>query len=173
MRNGHTSTLISALLPLLMLILSTEPMFAGTKIKLASVPPIYLPTAGNGLPEPVSMDGFAFEFNRETERARIVVDYTYPDQPTFGSDGGAGPPPTIVQVPGLSYDPTQAAIIYNGGGQRTVCATIQERRRLFRRRSRAVPTGACVVTSRTVDRPVDDGWSIRRVRTIDTFLEIR
>ena len=64
------------------------------------------PTTGSELPEPVSMAGFSFQINQRTGRARIVVEYTYPDQPIFGIDGGAGPKPTYIQLPGLTYAPT-------------------------------------------------------------------
>ena len=36
------------------------------------------------MPERVSMEDFRFEVNKETGRARVVVDYTYPDMPAFG-----------------------------------------------------------------------------------------
>jgi Na+/H+-dicarboxylate symporter len=95
---------------LFLVLARTVPSFAGTEIKLASVSPQYTPTAGNGLPEPVSMQDFSFQVNYETGRARMVVEYTYPDQPAFGLDGGMGPEPKFVQLPGLTYDPVTKAV---------------------------------------------------------------
>jgi len=60
--------------PVLMLALAI-PSLARSRIKLASVPSEYTPTAGNGVSEPVLMANFSFEVNQETSRARIVVDY--------------------------------------------------------------------------------------------------
>lgn len=172
MRTRYTSRFSSAVLPLV-LIFSTAPISAGTEIKLASVPPEYTPTAGSGFPEPIFVDRFSFEVAKETGRARIIVEYTYPDEPIFSGDGGTGPEPTIVQVPGLTYNATEATIVYDNGSHQTVCARIQEHRSLFWHRSRVMPTGACVVTSRVVNHAVDDGWKVRRFRTIDTFFEVR
>jgi hypothetical protein len=104
---------------------------AATRLKLDSVPPVYLPTAGPELPEPVSMQHYTFEVNQQTRRARVVVDYTYPDQLAFGADGGAGPAPGEIQVPGLTYDPEAHTVVYNSAGTQTVCATVRNRKFLF------------------------------------------
>jgi len=125
------------------------------------------PTAGSELPEPVSMAGFSFQINQRTGRARIVVEYTYPDQPIFGIDGGAGPKPTYIQLPGLTYDQDAKTVVYDEGAARTVCANVRKGRFLLWQRTVIEPTGACVVSARTVDHAEDDGWNIRRfVRSI-------
>jgi hypothetical protein len=146
---------------------------AMTKVKLDSISPDYRPTAGVEMPEPVSMQGFTFEVSKETQRARVVVDYTYPDQVAFGADGGHGPEPTIVQVPGLKYDPESNAVVYDTGGAKTVCATVHQRKFLFWKTVSVAPTGSCVVTSALTDHTRDNGWSISHIRTIDTYLEVR
>ena len=46
---------------------------ASTRLKIASVPPEYTPTAGPGLPKPVCMQSFYFEVEKETGRARVLV----------------------------------------------------------------------------------------------------
>jgi hypothetical protein len=47
------------------------------------VSPAYFPTAGNEAPQPAAMRSFSFEVEPETGRARVVVEYTYPDQVNF------------------------------------------------------------------------------------------
>jgi hypothetical protein len=159
---------------LLVLILAIAiPSWGGSRIKLASVPSEYIPTAGSEIPEPVSMASFSFEISERTRGARIVVEYTYPDEAVFGSDGGVGPKPTYVQLSGLSYDEPAQAIVYESGGTRTVCADVRKGRLLLWKRTIIEPTGACVVSARMVDHVEDDGWSIRRFRAIDTFFEVR
>lgn len=143
-----------------------------TRVKLDSISPEYPPTAGVEMPEPVSMQSFAFEINKQTQRARIVVDYTYPDQLAFGAEGGRGPEPTIVQLPGLKYDSESNAVVYDTDGRKTVCATVRQRKFLFWKSVSVAATGSCVVTSALTDHTDDNGWSISHVRTIDTYLEI-
>lgn len=158
---------------LTVLIAFAIPCFAGSQIKLASVSSEYIPTAGSELPEPVSMASFSFEVNKETGRARIVVDYTYPDEPVLGTDGGPGPKPTYIQLPGLTYDQHAQTVVYEAKGARTVCAEIRKARFLFWQRTVIEPTGACVVSARLVDHADDDGWNIRTMRAIDIFFNVR
>ena len=147
--------------------------FASANIRIDSVSPEYTPTAGPGLPEPVSIASYYFEVNKETGRARVVVEYTYPDQPVFGLEGGVGPPPTLTQLPGLIYDLPANAVVYLGEGRRTVCATVQQRKVLLQKKFIVKSTGACLVISHAVEHAEDDGWRIRRFRAIDVFLEVR
>src|SRR5262245_56963389 len=72
--------------------------------RIGSVPPQYTPTAGTEEPEPVSVQNYSFEVQPDTGRARVVVEYTYPDQAALGREGGIGPLPTKAQLPGLRYD---------------------------------------------------------------------
>lgn len=146
---------------------------AETGVRIASVAPEYRPTAGPEIPEPVSMQAYSFEVQPATGRARVVIDYTYPDQAVFGSDGGAGPEPTMAQIPGLKYDAAAKAVVYDADGKRTVCATVHNRTFLFWKGLDVVPTGACAVTSRLIEHEADNGWSISRSPTVDTFLEVR
>jgi len=148
------------------------PMSAETKMKIASVGPQYTPKAGSQLPEPVSMRGYFFEVEKETGRARVVIDYTYPNQAAYGFDGGAGPQPTMAQIPGLRYDPASKAVLYDAAGRSVVCATVRDQKVLFWSRSSIVPTGACKINSQPMDQVADTGWNIRRFRTIDTFFEV-
>jgi len=161
-------------IPVTLLIVTTLaiPMLAETKMKIASVGPQYTPKAGSQLPEPVSMRGYFFEVEKETGRARVVIDYTYPNQAAYGFDGGAGPQPTMAQIPGLRYDAASKAVRYDTEGRSVVCATVRDHRILFWSRSSIVPTGACKISSQPMDQADDTGWSIRRFRTIDTFFEV-
>jgi hypothetical protein len=149
------------------------PSGAESQVKIASVAPEYRPTAGPEVPEPVSMQSYSFEVEPETGRARVVIDYTYPDQAAFGMDGGAGPDPTLAQLPGLKYDAAAKAVVYETGGKRTVCAMVRDRKFLFRRSLAVTPTGACAVIARLDEQVADNGWSIRRYPAIDTFFEVR
>ena len=149
------------------------PSWAESQVKIASVAPEYRPTAGPGMPEPVSMQRYSFEVEPQTGRARVVIDYTYPDQAAFGMDGGAGPEPTLAQLPGLKYDAAAKTVIYETDGKRTVCATVRDRKSLLRRGLAVTLTGACAVTSRLVEHMEDNGWSISQFPTVDTFFEVR
>jgi hypothetical protein len=149
------------------------PLWAESQVKISSVAPEYRPTAGPEMPEPVSMQSYSFEIEPQTGRARVVIDYTYPDQAAFGMDGGAGPEPTMAQFPGLKYDASAKAVVYETGGKRTVCATVRDRKSLFRKVLAVTPTGACTVTSRLVEHMADNGWSISEFPTVDTFFEVR
>ena len=59
------------------------------------------------------------------------------------------------------------------GGRRTVCANIHNGKILFWHRSIIEPRGACVVSARIADHTDEDGWTIRRFPTIDTFFKTR
>ena len=144
-----------------------------TRIKIDTVSNEYTP-ANVTVREPVSMKGFHFEVNPETVRARVVVDYTYPDEQVYGQDDDAkGPQPTLAQVPGLKYDPQAHTIVYEGDGKSTVCANVEERKGLFGKHLKIKNTGSCVVTSEDAKHAEDDGWSIHRFQAIDTYFEVR
>jgi len=149
------------------------PAWAETGMKIASVAPEYRPTAEPEMPEPVSIQRHSFEVEPATGRARIVIDYTYPDQSAFGLDGGAGLEPTMAQIPGLKYDAAAKAVIYDTSGKRTVCAMVRNRTFLFRKSLEVTSTGACAVAARLVEHSADNGWSISRIPTVDTFLGVR
>ena len=119
------------------------------------------------------MESFCFEVERLSGRARIVVDYMYPDRSTQFIGAGRGPRPTIAQIPGLKYEVETGTVVYEEGGKKVVCADVRDRRLLFWKYVDVEPTGACVVTSRVTRHSEDDGWSIRQVPTLDTYLELR
>ena len=144
-----------------------------TRIKLATVPDRYTPTNAT-VNEPVSMQGFHFEVNPETVRARVVVEYTYPDELVYEkNDDNRGPQPTVVQLPGLKYIPEERAIVYESDGHQTVCAHVRKRTGVFQHALQIQNTGACTVTSEDSKHADDDGWQIRRFSAIDTYLEVR
>lgn len=148
------------------------PVSPVAKIKIDNVPAEYMPTAGAQLPEPVSVESYRFELNREMTWARVVVEYTYPNQAVFGLDGGSGPPPTSAQLPGLTYDSLAHAVVYNDAGKRTVCAIVKERKGRFGRRFDIKNTGSCVVTATVADQVGDFGKSTQRFRAIDIYFEV-
>jgi len=143
------------------------------RIKIDTVPDEYTPTSAS-VREPVSMQAFRFEVNVETGRARVVVDYTYPDAMVYEKgDDNRGPQPTLAQLPGLKYLPQAQMIVYETDGHETVCALVQERKRLFGTRLHIKNTGLCRVTAEKAKHAEDDGWQIRRFSAIDTYFEVR
>ena len=143
------------------------------RIKIDTVPDEYTPTDAS-VREPVSMEAFRFEVNEETARARVVVDYTYPDAIVYAKDDdNRGPQSTIAQIPGLKYLPQAHSVVYEVNGQQTVCAQVQERKGLFGTRVRIKNTGLCRVTAERAKHAEDDGWQIRRFTAIDTYFEVQ
>jgi hypothetical protein len=150
------------------------PASADTRIKIDTVPSEYSPINSPTTHDSVSLSDYKFEINQETGRARIVANYTYADQMTYGpDDDGGGPRPTIVQLPGLTYDAAANAVVYSADGQRTVCATVYEGSGLFGHHIKVKNTGACSVSAVVANHAEDDGWSIHRFRTLDTYLNVR
>jgi len=124
--------------------------------------------------EPVSVSGDHFEVEPETGRARVVVEYTYPDQMIYGGDDPLrGPRPSFAQMPGLKFDAAAQAMISDGDGTKVVCANAGEHRDLFGPHRKVTDTGACSVTAVTSIHTVDTGWNLVRVRALHTFLEVR
>ena len=147
---------------------------ANSKIQIDTVPSEYNPINSPTIRETVSLSSFHFEVNQETGRARVVVEYTYPDQMTYGPDDDAGGPrPTIAQLPGLTYDAAAHAVVYDSSGTKTICATVSEQSGLFGHHLRVRSTGACTVTTSVANHAVDTGWDIRRFRAVDTYFEVR
>lgn len=171
-RTKSTTHLLS--LVVLLFFALALPVFPSTRIKLDTVPSDYTPENSPTNTEPVSMSSYHFEVNEETNRARIVVDYTYPDQLIYGPDDDTrGPYPTIVQIPGLTYDPSSHAVVYESNGVRNVCATVDVHDGLFGRHIKVKNTGACTVSTVVADHVADDGWSLHHIRAIDTYLKVR
>jgi hypothetical protein len=166
---------MSKALRVLLLTMVSGLAFAGEpiRIKLATVPDRYTPTNAS-VSEPVSVQGFHFEVNPETVRARLVVEYTYPDEIVYEkNDDRGGPQPTIVQLPGLKYLPGKHAIVYEKNGKQAVCAHVHQRAGLLHHGLHIQNTGACSVTSEDAKHAEDDGWQIRRFKGIDTYFEVR
>jgi len=146
---------------------------ASTRIKIDTVSNEYWPTNVT-MREPVYLKNFHFEVNPETVRARIVVEYTYPDElVNEREDDGGGPPPTIVQLPGLKYEPQTHAITFQADGKKTTCANVEEHKGLFGKHLQIKNTGSCFVTSEGAKHAEDDGWAIRHYKAIDTYFEVR
>ena len=141
------------------------------RIRLDSVPAEYTPNEGARVAERVSVESYAFEVNPETRRARVAIRYTSHDRQTNGMENGPGPRPTYAQIPSLVYDEASRAVVYIENGRRTVCATVPGARPA--RRGAAKPTGACSVASQMAEYSEDDGWRIRRVWRLDTYLVVR
>lgn len=167
-------------LPLLMIstvLLLTGAVYAvnvpSIRIRIDTVPDHYSPTDAT-INEPVSMQGFHFEVNPETRRARVVVDYTYPDELMYErNDDNRGPRPTIAQIPGLKYDVVDQEVVYRANGKTSVCANVEDHKGIFGRHLRVKSTGVCTVEAEDVKHAKDDGWAIRRFKAIDTYFEVR
>ena len=153
---------------------SAIPVSANSRIKIDTVPSEYAPINSPTNREPVSLSSYHFEVEPETGRARVVVEYTYPDQMTFGpDDDSGGPAPTIVQLPGLRYDAGAHAVVYDSNGTKSLCATVDDRSSLFGHHLKVKNTGACTVSVVAASHTEDTGWNLRRFRALDTYLEIR
>jgi hypothetical protein len=149
------------------------PVSANSRVKIDTVPSEYAPIESPTNSETVSLSSFHFEVNQETDRARVVAIYTYPDQMTYGPDDDAGGPrPTIVQLPGLSYDAAAHAVVYDSNGTKAVCATVAERAGLLRHHLKIKSTGACIVKTVLADHSEDTGWDIHRFSALDTYFEV-
>ena len=153
------------------------PVFGNSRIKIDTVPSEYAPPNSPTNREPVSMSSYYFEVNDETGRARLVVEYTYPDQMTYGpDDDSGGPRPTVVQLPGLAYDKAARSVVYDSNGTKAVCATVNGTENIFGHRLKVKNTGACTVTvtvtTLVANRSEDSGWDIHRFRALDTYFEV-
>jgi hypothetical protein len=152
---------------------SVTPVSANSQIKIDTVPSEYAPINSPTNREPVSMSSYHFEVSPETGRARVVVEYTYPDQMTYGPDDDAGgPPSTVVQLPGLRYDSGAHAVVFDLNGVRSVCATVNERSTIFGHQLKVKNTGTCTVATVVADHTEDTGWDIHRFRAIDIYFEV-
>lgn len=162
---------VVVLLAFVLTLTGATPAPASTKIKIDTIPAEYRPHTGAERILPVSMQDFYFEINKETGRARVVVEYTIPHQVDYQSQGDLGVPPTSAQLPGLTYDPGAHAVVYSGDGKRTVCALVpktKDRRATLR----AKRTGSCVVTTSVGEHTQDDGFSLHRSRALDVYFEV-
>ena len=147
---------------------------ANTAAKIDSIPYEYTLVNSITNREPVSVSSYHFEVEPDTGRTRVVVEYTYPDQMTYGGDDPlSGPQPSFAQIPGLRFDPAAHAVIFDGFGTKAVCANVTEHRGLFGQHLKVTNTGECFVTAMPSIHTVDTGWNLVRVRALDTFLEIR
>ena len=153
--------------------LSAVPVYAKSRIKIDTVPSEYAPINSPTNREPVSLSSYHFEVEPETGRARVVVEYTYPDQMTFGpDDASSGPASTIVQLPDLKYDAGAHAVVFDSDGTKSVCATVDDRLGLVGHHLKVKNTGACTVSVVAASHTEDTGWNLRRFRALDTYLEI-
>jgi hypothetical protein len=149
------------------------PVSANSQIKIDTIPSEYAPINSPTNREPVSMSSYHFEVNQETGRARVVVEYTYPDQMTYGpEDDAGGPPSTVVQLPGLRYDSGAHAVVFDSNGVRSVCAIVNERSTLFGHQLKVKNTGTCTVATVVAAHTKDTGWDIHRLRAIDIYFEV-
>jgi hypothetical protein len=120
-----------------------------------------------------ALQTFSFEVSPDTRNAGILLEYIYPPARLGGDDSDRGPDPRAIILPGLTYDETTRAIIYDDGTTRTTCATETDRRILFWKSAHMKPTGACIVTTRLTHHANNDGWRINRFNTLDAWFEVR
>jgi len=172
MRLSQSFTLAFVLVAILFIPRIFAANTAKIRIKIDTVPDEYLPT-NLTVTERVSMQEFHFEVNPETRRARIVVNYTYPDELMYErNDDNGGPRPTIAQIPGLGYDMNKQEVLYEGNGRQVVCARVEDHHGIFGHHLRVKSTGLCSVSAEDTKHAEDDGWAIQRYRAIDTYFEV-
>jgi hypothetical protein len=109
------------------------------------------------------LQSFSFEVNPETGGAEIRLEYDYPLARIAGDDTDEAPGPKLAAVPGLTYDPSARAIVYDDGATRTTCATASGVSLRMKR------TGACIVATRRAG----NNESGSRSNTLDTWFEVR
>jgi hypothetical protein len=144
------------------------PVWADTKIKIDTVAATYTPQDYNRS-ERVRVSSYHFEVNPQRNRTRLVVIYTYRDQITYGSgDGKGGPPPTTVEIPGLTYDANAHAIVYEAASTKAVCATVHEK---DARHLEIKNTGSCTVTAVLAEHP--DSWDNDKHSALDTYFNVQ
>ena len=143
--------------------------FAATaRIPITTVPAAFVPNPGAGLPEPVSLAEFHFEVNKDTGRARIVIDYAYRGQQSIESEDQHKPAPSYTQLANLIYDPAAQTVVYTHGGRKTICAIVSGGHR-----AKVKSTGNCFVTAAYAEHVEDNGWAIGKNRVLETYLETR
>ncbi len=75
-----------------------------------------------------------------------------------------------IEVPGLRYDAGQREIVLDRKDGQVVCASLVPRGWGWFRHDRIEPTGACALTHRHVEVPVDDGFNVTPVRQLEVHL---
>lgn len=76
-----------------------------------------------------------------------------------------------VQVPGLSYQRETAEVVFDAGGRSVVCATVRQSGFGIFKHPRVVPTGACELTRRYVQTPVDNGFGVEVVEHFEVHFK--
>jgi hypothetical protein len=120
-----------------------------------------------------ALQDYSFEVDQRTGQAGIRLEYTYPPASVGSDDIHPAPDPKIVTVPGLTYDAAARAVVYNDGVERTICATAAHHRMVLWNGAYMKSTGACVVSSRPAERTRDGALSVDRLRTLDTYFDVR
>jgi hypothetical protein len=147
----------------LVALLLAIPLSADSRVKIDSVPLEYAPIDSPTSREPVSLSSFHFEVNEEAGRARVVVDYTYPDQMTYGPDDDVhGPRSTVAQIPGLAYDAAAHIVVYDSNRSKAVCAITSHRAGLSGHHLEIKNTGARTVSTVVANYAADTGWDTDR-----------
>jgi hypothetical protein len=96
-----------------------------------------------------------FGFNPELGRAWVEIDFHY--RVSEASETHR------VRLPGLAYDPERSEIVFDANGKRVVCAKVEPRGRWLFKHHHVEPTGACELTQRYVNVPVDNGFAIDQI----------
>jgi hypothetical protein len=120
-----------------------------------------------------ALQDFSFAISPETGHAGIRLEYSYPPARLGGDDSDRAPAPRVATLPGLTYDESAHAIVFDDGTSRTTCATEVERTVFFRRTAHMKSSGACMVEARVVNRAVSNGWSTDRIGTLEAWFAVR
>jgi hypothetical protein len=75
-----------------------------------------------------------------------------------------------IAVPGLRYDAEGRSVVLATEDRTVVCASVERRGWGWLRHDRIEPTGACALSARYVDVPVDNGFTISTVRHLEIHL---
>lgn len=75
-----------------------------------------------------------------------------------------------VAVPGLTYNPQTAQVLYEVGGQQVVCATVEKGGAWIFTHDRIEPTGNCEFRRHYATVQVDDGFSVQTQQRMEVRL---
>ena len=121
------------------------------------------PILSRPVSEQILNESKQFAINPELGRAWVEVSLV-----TSGSDVTEN---YQVRVPGLRYDASREAVVFQAEGQDVVCATVKSSGWWLFKGHRITPTGACQLSHRFVQTPVDNGFHIDDIQHFEVLFQ--
>jgi hypothetical protein len=141
---------------------------AGLALTLALALPVAATAANESRIFSAPASGFdaaktkSFAINPELGRAWVELTMDYSVSETSET--------IRIRVPGLAYDPQSRAVVLTTDDRSVVCASVAEKGWGWFRHQRIEPTGACALSARYVNVPVDNGFTIGELRHLEIHL---